>query len=217
LQKYFSALIVVTCLFAPALLAGDGSVKRAVRSIPGRYLVLLDDSVTDDVAETVGDLVKRHSVKLDGIFQNTIKGGVFEMSDGQAQAISRDSRVASVWEDEIMEATASVVARSWSVDRIDERMAPRLDGKYDFCQTGRGVRAYVVDSGIWKDHDEFSNPDPETGGSRVPIGYDAERGAVHTDSNNPPCNHADTTLGSYTMPRRTEREWLPSWEGKRLA
>jgi serine protease len=43
--------------------------------------------------------------------------------------------------------------RSWGLDRIDQRTG--LDGSYNFDFTGRGVTAYVIDSGIDTNHEEF--------------------------------------------------------------
>jgi hypothetical protein len=114
----------------------------------------------------------------------------------KAEAISRDPRVSAVWEDEEGELSGSVTARSWNVDRIDEQMVPRLDGNYSYCQSGRRVFAYVVDTGIWAGHDEFSNPDPLTGGARVRLGFDVEATFGNPNlSNNPGCTHDDLSPG----------------------
>lgn len=40
------------------------------------------------------------------------------------------------------------------IDRIDRRLLP-LDGLYTYSETGVGVNAYVIDSGIWIPHTEF--------------------------------------------------------------
>jgi subtilisin family serine protease len=51
----------------------------------------------------------------------------------------------------------------WALDRIDQRALP-LDGTFRYTHTGRGVTAYVIDSGIRFTHDEF--------GGRARLGYD---------------------------------------------
>jgi subtilisin family serine protease len=53
---------------------------------------------------------------------------------------------------------------SWGLDRIDQRDA-RPDGNYNSTFTGRGVNVYVVDTGIYITHRDFSG--------RASIAYDA--------------------------------------------
>jgi hypothetical protein len=126
------------------------------------------------------------------LYQRVFKGAAIRMSEKQAQAMARDERVSSVWENPQGELTGSITARSWNTDRIDERVSPRLDGNYSYCSTGKGVRAYVVDTGIWGGHNEFSNLNPDTGATRVPLGFDINAGfGTPNQSNNPQCGFGD--------------------------
>ena len=43
----------------------------------------------------------------------------------------------------------------WGLDRIDQRWLP-LNQAYDYANTGAGVRAYIVDTGVLSTHSEFS-------------------------------------------------------------
>jgi subtilisin family serine protease len=86
-----------------------------------------------------------------------------------------------------------VTPRSWNTDRIDNLLSPHLDNSYSYCTTGRGVRAYVVDTGIWAGHDEFSNPDPVTGQTRVPLGFDVYTHIYgYTNRSTDPCDRTRT-------------------------
>jgi subtilisin family serine protease len=53
---------------------------------------------------------------------------------------------------------------TWGLDRIDQRALP-MDGLYNYRQTGKGVIAYIVDTGIRYTHQEF--------GGRATPGFDA--------------------------------------------
>ena len=164
------------------------------KPIAGSYAVILADTIRDEPEFILDDLAKRHKAHIRAYLTPLIKGGHFEMTEAQAYAMLEDPRVEAVWEDAEVQLATTVTPRSWNIDRIDNRVSPRLDSVYNYCSTGRGVRAYVVDTGIWAAHDEFSNSDPVTGGTRVPLGFDIDTfllGSANR-SNDPPCNRAST-------------------------
>lgn len=66
---------------------------------------------------------------------------------------------------EVQQRTSNV---PWNVDRVDQRSAP-LDGTFNFRETGQGVTAYIVDTGIaydpfrdfvldWRDEISYAPP-----------------------------------------------------------
>lgn len=184
--------VILTAIFVCAVGTYDATaaeVHRARKPIPTSYVVVLKDDIIDEAEYILDDLAAGHKGKLKKELTPLLKAGHFELTDAQARAIAHDPRVKGVWEDSEMDLAASVTPRSWNLDRIDERLSPRLDNSYESCTTGKGVRAYIVDTGIWGAHSEFSNPDPVTGGTRVPLGYDRDTQFGGSNrSNDPPCN-----------------------------
>ena len=108
-------------------------------------------------------------------------------SDGAATSDAVDAVDAVDVADAAGEAAVQKTA-PWNLDRLDQSALP-LDLGYDTAYAGRGVTAYVIDSGIRSTHVEF--------GGRVVAGY-----SVYGDDGRTDCRshgtHVAATIGGAT-------------------
>jgi subtilisin family serine protease len=77
------------------------------------------------------------------------------MPPGRAAALANDPRVAYVEPDQPVQALATQSPATWGLDRIDQRDLP-LTNSYTYNQTGQGVHAYIIDTGIRATHQQFT-------------------------------------------------------------
>ncbi|MBO0607776.1 S8 family peptidase [Myceligenerans salitolerans] len=158
-------------------------------AVPGEYIVVLDDSEVgiQQVNGKAHGLVKKYGGTVKDAYKTAIRGFSAKMTPGQADKLSRDPSVAYVEQNQVVHATATQAPTpSWGLDRIDQRDLP-LDDSYTYPNTGSGVTAYIIDTGIRTSHQDF--------GGRAVHGTDT----VDGDSDATDCNghgtHVAGTVG----------------------
>ncbi|HEV7487828.1 MAG TPA: S8 family peptidase [Thermoanaerobaculia bacterium] len=156
-------------------------ILNASASGPARYIVALDDEV-NDVSGVADALTQKHHGRLNHRFVHALHGFTAEMSAADAAAVLAEKGVKYVEQDSmgggasIGEPAVLDVQRSpvWGLDRIDQRDLP-LNQTYVYNQTGLGVTAYVLDSGINASHTDF--------GGRVRSGFNFSTTLPASDCN----------------------------------
>src|SRR3954452_14393211 len=161
-------LVTILALSLPIAAATPRRViLNASVSAPSRYIVALDDAV-EDVSSAADALTQTRHRDL-----RAIHGFIAEISAGEAAALLNQPGVKYVEQDsmggggsfgEPSALSTQTSPPGWGLDRIDQHDLP-LNQRYQYSQTGSGVIAYILDSGINATHHDF--------GARVRAGYDA--------------------------------------------
>jgi subtilisin family serine protease len=161
-------LLAVTALATAVAMATPAAAHEPEEpEEPGRYVVLYHDDVDPDTrAEEL--LEADEGVEIDHVYEEVFTGFAGTIPDEEVEQLRADPDVIAVVEDVRGSSSqvGSVAGRqrdpTWGLDRIDQRQRP-LSGRYRYANSGKGVTAYIIDSGIRGDHVEF--------GSRVRRGF----------------------------------------------
>ena len=116
--------------------------------IPGRYIVQFASNTASSVA------VASLNSGVIASFSNAINGFVADLTTSEVAALQSNPNVVNIEADRVVSTSAEQSWPGWGLDRIDQRLLP-VDNKYFYTETGVGVTAYVVDSGINSTHTDF--------------------------------------------------------------
>ena len=147
---------VPTAVTAQAVVDVPPEYRGSSNAIPGRYIVVFKDHVANPAVEA-RSMMRGRGGEIHHTYSHTIRGFAASIPDAAYQALRRNPNVAYIEQDITMyPGTTTQTNATWGLDRIDQRSLPR-DGLYHYDYTGRGVTAYVIDSGINYGHVDFGN------------------------------------------------------------
>lgn len=164
--------------------------SSAPKRIPGRYIVVFKDHVMDTDSEADKVIRGRGGVRH-LTFSHGLKGFVATLSDAALAGVRNEPNVDYVEQDQVatINATENLPPGGWGLDRIDQVDRP-LDSLYQYSSTGKGVNAFIIDTGIRASHQDFAG--------RVLPGYSAIADANGTNDCNGHGTHVAGTVGGTT-------------------
>ena len=147
------------------LLRSTGESQAAKNTAARSYIVVFKaDAVRANtearsqrplVAVAARELARAHGGSLTFVYQHALKGFAVRLPPGAASALAHNPRVAYVEPDQVVQAFPTQSPATWGLDRIDQRDLP-LNNTYNYNQTGAGVQAYIIDTGIRATHQQFT-------------------------------------------------------------
>jgi subtilisin family serine protease len=161
---------------------------QAGQGVTDQYIVVFRDGV-GDVPGLARALVAAHRGNLHFTYRAALKGFAARLPAGAAEALARHPSVQFVEQDQPMTIFTTQENATWGLDRTDQR--PRaLSTTFTYTNTGAGVTAYIIDTGILFTHSEF--------GGRAVSGYDAVDRDFTADDCNGHGTHVAGTVGGAT-------------------
>lgn len=161
LKYAFSTVAIgaVIALAGAAVLPLGAEPVSAGNAVPGHYIIVLHDTVTD-VDAAANDLAAAHGLGLNHKYSHAIKGFAATVPAGRLGALKRDPRVDFINQDRLVSATgkpshtgkpapppAPPQVIPTGVDRIDAENKPN---------DGTGINVAVLDTGIDLKHSDLS-------------------------------------------------------------
>jgi subtilisin family serine protease len=157
--------------------AQDGDI------IPNRYIVEFSSDVASRVAAT--DL----SENVIAMYSHAIDGFVADLDPNEVIDLQMNPNVVSIEPDRVVSVEDTQDGATWGLDRIDQRQLP-LNRTFTYANQGQGVTTYILDTGVYAAHNEFSG--------RVTNGFTAINDGRGTDDCHGHGTHVAGTVAGTT-------------------
>jgi subtilisin family serine protease len=152
-MKRFFLLSAVASLFVSLPLANAASADESEFESDGSYIIVVRNA--NDIAAEESSIAKIGG-QTEKRFSHAINALTARVKHSEAARLRNDPNVLSVELDQPMYALDTQnPSPSWGLDRIDQRNLP-LDSIFTASAKGAGVDVYIVDTGIYAAHAEFT-------------------------------------------------------------
>lgn len=152
MKKLTGALTAAATLAAFALAGLTPSAAAAPESpAEARYIVRAESPTG---AEDVARDVDRVGGEVEHVYSEVFPGLAATLTGAEVRRLRASDEVQEVVPDQIFHSTAVQTRAPWDLDRIDQRSKTR-NSTYRYDTTGKGVTAYVLDTGVRLEHRQF--------------------------------------------------------------
>ncbi|MCI0580727.1 MAG: S8 family peptidase [Chloroflexi bacterium] len=158
-------------------------------AIPDQYIVVFNKGTADALETDVVDTVRNLGGTVHYTYSSALEGFAATMPAAALETIQKDLNIAYIEADQTISLTDTQLNATWGLDRVDQRDLP-LNTTYVYNQTGAGVTAYIIDTGIRRTHTQF--------GGRALHGYTAINDGNGSNDCNGHGTHVSGTVGGTT-------------------
>ncbi len=144
-----SALTGLLIGATPAASAAAGAAEAG-----GRYIVSFADAATADDVASARERAVGSGAQILYDYDTALSGFAALLPENARAALRSDPLVASVEADEVISIDSTQRGPTAGLDRIDQR-GRKLNGTFRYAATGKGVAAYVIDTGVMAEHSEL--------------------------------------------------------------
>ncbi len=175
LSKFWFLLIILVLALSTAqpASAGDKSPQAPVlgadspNAIPGRYIVVFKPGTAGNGMAQAMEQARGNGASIDYVYTDALTGFAATLPEQALKGLVHNPNVEYIEVDQVITIDTTQTPATWGLDRIDQRALP-LNNTYVYNNTGAGVTAYIIDTGILISHSEF--------GGRASVGFDAYGG-----------------------------------------
>lgn len=120
----------------------------------GNYVVSFADAATVEDVATARDRAVAAGAEVRYDYDTALSGFAALLPEAALTELRGNPLVASIEADEVITIDSTQRGPTAGLDRIDQRSS-RLNGRFRYAATGKGVTAYVIDTGVMAGHSEF--------------------------------------------------------------